>query len=59
MKKKGSKVKKPIKNLPTLKVWGPIKSIPISWATNADPQRIEVMIAQMRENVFLSMKLVI
>jgi hypothetical protein len=33
--------------------------MPISWATNADPQRIEVMIAQMRENVFLSMKLVI
>ena len=28
--KKGSRIKNPTKNLPTLKVWGPIKSIPIA-----------------------------
>ena len=30
MKKKGTRVKNPIKNLPTLKVCGPIKSMPMS-----------------------------
>ena len=55
IKKNGSRLKKPTKNLPTLKVYGPIKSIPISWATNAEPQRREVMIAQISENSFLFM----
>ena len=55
MKKKGSKVKNPIKNLPTLKVWGPIKSMPISCATKAEPQRTDVTTAQISEKDFLSM----
>ena len=56
MKKKGSKVKNPIKNLPTLKVCGPIKSMPMSWATKAEPQRTDVTIAQISENDFLSIR---
>ena len=56
MKKKGSKVKNPIKNLPTLKVCGPIKSMPMSCATKAEPQRTDVTIAQISENDFLSIK---
>ena len=55
-KKKGSKVKNPTKNLPTLKVCGPIKSIPISWATKAEPHKIEVTIAQIREKEYLFTK---
>ena len=56
IKKKGMRVKNPTKNLPTLKVCGPIKSMPISCATKAEPQRTEVIIAQIRENDFLSIK---
>ena len=56
MKKKGTRVKNPIKNLPTLKVCGPIKSIPMSCATKAEPQRTDVTIAQISENDFLSIR---
>ena len=56
MKKKGTRDKNPIKNLPTLKVCGPIISIPMSCATKAEPQRTDVIIAQISENDFLSFR---
>ena len=44
--KKGNSPKKPINNLEAQNVYGPIKSIPVSCATNVVPQRKEQPRAQ-------------
>ena len=47
------KQKKPKANLAAEKVYGPIKSIPMSWAIKAVPQINEHEIAQRRDIIFL------
>ena len=53
IKKKGRSAKKPSANLTAEKVYGPIKSIPISCAIKAVPQMNEHAIAQVKDTKFL------